>query len=164
MVLSFYGERMYWNQKDIPYACCQLLTAINARIFLGADVDFLPSQIDKDPNAQIFESFVDLTKCRYGSCISVYKAWYHLRLHVREGPQSLDWIAAQLHKGMPVGLSCFVPDFGYHSVLCIDIQSDRLRLVNWEKGKEFSDVFLKHIRVPNNMFWKNEAKAFTLKE
>jgi hypothetical protein len=35
----------YWNQKDIPYACCQLLTAINARIFLGKEIDFIPSKI-----------------------------------------------------------------------------------------------------------------------
>lgn len=150
---------MYWNQKDIPYACCQLLTAINARIFLGASIDFIPSKIENDSNAKMFELFVDLTRCRHGACIDIYKAWYYLRLNVYEGYLALDWIEEQLHKGMPVGLSCFSPDYGYHSVLCIDIKRGYLKLVNWEKEKECCNVYFKDIKIPK---FCEPAIAFSL--
>jgi len=153
----------YWNQKDIPYACCQFITAINARIFLGKEVDIIPSKIKEDPDAQIFEVFVGLTGCRYGSCISVKKAWRYLRLCGQYGPQAIDWIEDRLYEGRPVGIECYCPDYGFHSTLCIDANKDNLFMANWEKGREYSKVPKNSIRMPINALWRPKATAFSLR-
>lgn len=52
-------------RKQKKYSSCQLITAINARIFLGKN----------DISDELFEELVDLVKCRHGGAIEIKKAY-----------------------------------------------------------------------------------------
>jgi len=134
---------MFLNQKSIPYMCCQMITAINARIFLGGEPEIDPRYDEDDlirpPDfgSWMFENLVDITKCRYGSCLCVERAWRHLRLAGQAGPWwSLEWIRHRLVEGRPVAVSGLHPKVGGHSALAVGADWDRLLLVNWNEGEE----------------------------
>lgn len=90
--------------REQKYSSCQLITAINARIWLGGG--------DIDDN--LFEYLVDLTKCRYGGAISIEEAYPILNLAYEDGPpNNVSWIQRHL----PVDLLIRDPILGLHSVL-----------------------------------------------
>ena len=95
---------MFRKQK---YAACQLITAINARIYLGG----------KDVSDEQFETLVDLVKCRYGGAIEIKKSYPILGLEYEDGLCRLPWIEANL----PIDLTVHSPRFGFHSVLVTEV-------------------------------------------
>ena len=109
----------YRTQK---YPSCQLIAAINARIFLGKE------DIDDD----LFELLVDYTKCRNGSAICVKKAYPILELFYEDGPLNPDWIKDNL----PVVLAIRDPKLGGHAVLVVEASDDELRLVNFSEPED----------------------------
>lgn len=104
----------YRKQK---YFSCQLIAAINARIFLGKE------DIDDD----LFEILVDYTKCRNGGALHVKKAYPILELYYKDGPLNPSWIK----KNLPIQLAIRDPKLGCHDVLVDKASDDELRLVNF---------------------------------
>lgn len=108
---------MNWR-KQTKYSSCQLIAAINARIFLGG----------KDVTDEEFERLVDLVKCRYGGAICIEEAYEPLGLEVTDGPlpyYGWPWKKADkcynwIKDNLPVELSVHSPKFGYHAILVVD--------------------------------------------
>ena len=91
---------MYRKQK---YSACQLIAAINARIFLG----------EGDVSDAVFEQLVDLAKCRNGAALNVEATYKFLGLKSTNGPLNVSWI----EKHLPVGITIHSPHYGFHNVL-----------------------------------------------
>ncbi|MHA2280027.1 MAG: hypothetical protein ACXAC5_04005 [Promethearchaeota archaeon] len=127
----------YIVQDDIPYACCQLLTAINARVFLTGEPPII------EYPSQEFETLVDLTLCRHGAALRVDKAYKILKIHTQRGPRyaDIEWIKRCIyHEGRPVELSVRSPEYGIHSVLAIGVEDNAVQLVNWKRNQRVSLV------------------------
>lgn len=149
----------YWVkflvQSDNNYPSCQLLTALNAR-------SLLTGQTEVVPNSKEFETLVDLVHCRYGAALRIDKAYYYLRLAVQKGPNNNRWVYYRIQEGRPVELSIWTPDFGYHSVLVIDITKDGSAIViNFKEGERISLVNWQDLKFPR---YTSPAKAFSLIE
>lgn len=146
-------EPRYLTQEGLKYGCCQLLTAINARRFL-----------DDTPLVELdtpeFEFLVDFTRCRYGSCLGIQKAWRFFGPHTQYGPHCPEWIMGRLAEGRPVGISGWSPDWGLHSSLVVGATHEHGYLVNWEKYKMIAEVPWADITVP--WFDLRKAVAFAL--
>jgi hypothetical protein len=142
-------------QSDNDYPSCQLLTALNARSFLTGRTEIMP-------NSKEFETLVDLTCCRYGSALRINKAYYYLRLVAQNGPNDNRWIYHRIQENRPVELSIWAPDFGYHSVLVIDITKNGSAIViNFKKRERISLVNWQDLDFPR---YASPAKAFSLVE
>lgn len=106
-------------RKQEKYPSCQLIAAINARIFLGGS----------DVSDEVFEELVDLVRCRYGSALNIDACYSKLRLDVTNGPidtMDLNWIKENL----PVSISYNDPKLGFHCALIVDVIDDEVSLVN----------------------------------
>lgn len=103
----------YRTQK---YCACQIITAINARIFLGRG----------DICNRRFEKMVDEVCARIGSAIQVHRIYPELGLEYSDGPTSLEWIRMNL----PVELSIYSTRWGFHSVLVHKVHHDKLHVLN----------------------------------
>ncbi len=103
----------YRKQK---YAACQLISAINARIFFGGD----------DISDELFEELVDLVCARNGSAIGVQKAYPVLGLEYTDGTMDYDWIKENL----PVAISFYSIKWGFHSALVHEAKNDTLYVIN----------------------------------
>lgn len=100
------------------YCACQLIAAINARIYLGR----------QDVSDQEFERLVDLTLCRRGAALHIDLALPILGLERIEGDFSLEWIANHL----PVAVSTHeIEHHGLHLVLIVGVVGEVLELVNF---------------------------------
>lgn len=91
------------NYRKQKYSACQLIAAINARIFFGGG----------DISESLFESLVDIVRCRYGGALQVRKAYNILGLEIEDGPIRVTWI----ERNLPVELTIHSPHYGFHSVL-----------------------------------------------
>lgn len=92
------------NQK---YAECQLVTAINSAIMLG--------QPFIGPETSEYERLVDLVGARYGSAISIQKAWDYLRLDSELLPSEFRVLSH--YKEDPFEVGVWTEKHGYHSVM-----------------------------------------------
>ena len=109
------------------YCACQLIAAINARIFLGG----------KDIAEEDFERLVDETCGRIGSCIGVEKAYSELGLSFKCGPTSLRWIKRHL----PVEIGIRDPKYGFHAVLITAVRGRQVRLINgWKRWVSWKTI------------------------
>ena len=109
----------YRKQK---YSCCQLIAAINARIFLGGG----------NINDNKFEKLVELTGCKSGACIRIKEIYPNLKLDYIDMDKRLNklkWIKNNL----PVEISYFDEKRGFHSALIVKVKDDILHLVNSSK-------------------------------
>lgn len=102
------------------YCACELIAAINARIFLGG----------RDIAEEYFERLVDETCGRVGACIGVEKAYPELGLSFKCGPTSLRWIK----RNLPVEIGIFDPKYGFHAVLIVAVRGRQVKLVNGWQG------------------------------
>ena len=164
-MLRHHTDRTWLTQPAYPYACCQLLSAANARLFLGRPVEFEPPPTEGPPpfGAWLFEQFVDLARCRYGSAISIRRAWRCLRLHGEQvvGLWSYEWVAGRLAEGRPVAVSAMSNQHGFHSALAVEASDRSLTLVNWEHRHPVSVVNWDSLRCPG--WWGNwKLVAFSL--
>ena len=106
-------KNTYRKQK---YPSCQLIAAINARIFLGlGDID------DEE-----FERLVDLTLCRHGAAIQVHKAYLALGLDYEYGQCLFGWVRTHL----PVEIAVRTPHEGLHAILIVGVKKAVLEVVN----------------------------------
>ncbi len=122
-------------RKQDKYASCQLIAAINARIFLGM----------ADISDELFEKLVDLTGCRHGSCTCVEKAYPILGLEyvdMDKRRNKLKWIKENL----PVEIGYIDKKRGFHSALVVRVEDDVLCLINssQERMKWDSIEFMRH--------------------
>jgi hypothetical protein len=142
-------------QDGLEYACCALLSAVNARRFL----DGTPCV---ELGTEAFEALVDLTGCRHGSCISVEKAHRLFGVSCQLGPHDPEWIMWRLSEGRPVELTVFSPDWGLHSVLCVGATHEDAYLVNWARGRAISEVPWSRLETPP--YARAAARAYALME
>jgi len=111
-----------WEYRLQQYAACQLVAAINARIYLGGG----------DVSDDEFERLVDVTLCRYGAALRMEKAVPELGLTALHGELSLEWIAAHL----PVAVSTHeIEHHGFHQILVVQVDGDMLGVVNFYKPR-----------------------------
>jgi hypothetical protein len=101
---------MFLDQQK--YMECQLVTAINAAIYLG--------EPGIDQNSPEYERLVDLVKARCGSAISNEKAIEYLRLDSELISPKFDVLRKTLDEGYPVEIGVFTEKHGNHSVLVVD--------------------------------------------
>lgn len=131
----------WYTNEDIPGdGPCQLVTALNALVYLGSPL----------PSKPVIEILVNAVACRYGSALCIEAGWRILGLHVERmhDVNPLGWIKNQLKRGHPVEIGGFSPDWGYHSSLCIGVKGQNVQLVNWEKNHTTSVVRWKDILIP----------------
>ena len=115
-MLNIKPIKLYRKQK---YSSCSLIAAINAKIYLGGD----------DVDDSVFESLVDLTKCRYGGAIFVEKSYPILGVSFKDGPLEtleLEWV----RENLPVQIGHCDPKFGFHSALVVATKGKYVTLVN----------------------------------
>lgn len=107
----------YLNSQK--YSECQVVTAINAAVFLG----FSPV----DPNSSEYERLVDLAFARNGAAIRVDKV--HEYLKICHDPIEPTWenIAKAINQGHPVEVSVWHTETGFHSVLVVDTECKATR-------------------------------------
>ena len=103
----------YRKQK---YSSCQLISAINARIYLGL------SDITND----FFEYLVNLVKCRYGGAINIEKSYPLLGLSSIDGKYNYEWIK----KNLPIDIAYHDKKRGFHSALIVEVKNKVLKLIN----------------------------------
>ena len=135
---------IYRSQK---YSACKLITAINARIYLGGN----------DVTDEEFETLVDLAKCRYGAALNVEACYPKLGLVHKDGPldtMPLQWVKDNL----PVEIGYSDPKFGFHSALIIDVIDEDVVLVNanWPQVR-WSEIYFyphKYNRTLRAFKWK----------
>jgi len=119
------------NYRKQKYSACQLISAINARIYLG----------ENDVADDEFERLVDIAKCRYGSAINIIECHPILGLYSINGPlknMPLEWVKNHL----PVEIGYSDPKFGFHSALIIGAEGDEVLGINasWDKIK-WADIY-----------------------
>lgn len=103
------------------YSCCQLISAINARIFLWMD----------DISDDEFEKLAELVCCKNGSAIGVHKAYPSLGLDFEDHEPELDWI----RQNLPASIGYYDPEYGFHNALIIAVNGNEVTIVNaaWER-------------------------------
>lgn len=118
----------YRKQK---YAACKLISAINARIYLGGH----------DVTNEEFELLVDLAKCRYGAALNVEECYPKLELVHKDGPldtMPLQWV----RENLPVEIGYADPKLGFHSALITEVIEDKVVLINasWSEF-QWSEIY-----------------------
>jgi len=120
--------------RSQKYAACQLISAINARIFLGG----------KDISNELFEWLVNLVCARYGGALGVEKAYPYLGLGCHNGPtgpMDLNWIK----KNLPVELGIYSTKWGRHSILVHKVNGDILHVTNnWRHNSLHWSTYRSH--------------------
>jgi hypothetical protein len=143
-------------RKQTKYSSCQLISAINARIWLGGE----------DVSEEEYEYLVDLVKCRYGAAIEINKAHQYLGLKTEDGPVDtldLEWVKTHL----PVEIGYPDPQKGFHSALVVEVPGDEVVLLNasWPQKKWADIEFYPHLynrklrsfRRDDNAAWNTNA-------
>ncbi len=105
------------------YSECQLVSVINAAIYLG--------EPPVDPLSEEYERLVDLVGARHGAAINVRGAVSYLRLVIHEiEPITMQSIRGKVLSGDPVSVSIWHRDVGLHSVLLTDPDETTVRAWN----------------------------------
>jgi len=125
-------------RKQTKYSSCQLISAINARIWLGGE----------DVSEEEYEYLVDLVKCRNGAAFKseIGKAHQYLGLKTEDGPidtLDLEWVRTHL----PVEIGYPDPQKGFHSALVVEVTGDEVILENasWPQKKWVDIEFYPHL-------------------
>lgn len=110
-----------------PYPCCRIISAFNALAYFG-----LPAP----PQEGIFfEYLIDVAKCRHGSALDMESV--HMILGIDSEPLktvNTHILRSVLGQGKPIELFVFSPDWGFHSVLLVDLKDDGFMVANWNKS------------------------------
>jgi len=106
---------VYTEQR---WSCCALISAINARTFLGG--------APVDTASPLFEALASVVFCRNGAAIRPFRAWPVLGVVGRPIPVDLETIEANL----PVALGYSDPKHGMHSALVVGVHDNGLDMVN----------------------------------
>ena len=147
---------MNYQRQTAPYSCCQLVAAFNALIFYGKKA---PSQRGKR-----FERLVDLTYCRSGSALAVYRAHYELGLKTRTIGKTLASVRYHLDKGRPVELGIYREWAGQHAVLLVGRRYGEYLITNWCPKENVSQVSARLLREALRLNHVRDWCYFTLDE
>ena len=108
------------NFRPQKGTACQLIAAVNARIYLGLD----------DIVEEEFERLVDVVGARYGAAIRVHQAYPSLCLVHEDYPgqdtPDLAWVSANL----PVEVAYYDRKYGFHAALVVDADDTHVMLAN----------------------------------
>lgn len=118
------SEKYYLNSQK--YSECQLVTAINAAIYL-CELPVAQDSIE-------YERLVDLVRARNGSAINIELAHNYLRIISTEITFTWNNIVKYLDKKYPVEISIWHRKIGFHSSLIIDYKakSRNVRMLNFK--------------------------------
>ena len=131
----------YLNKQK--YQECLLVTRINAAVYLYGNI-----KITNDE----YERLVDLVGARYGTAISPEKAEHYFNLDSFQIFPKVNEIKKCIKKGMPIEAHVYAPEYGYHSVLIVDIKKDKVKVTNFRKYTTKNmwikwEDFIKYIRL-----------------
>jgi hypothetical protein len=114
---------------------CQLISAINARVFWGGD--------KIEPDSEEFERLTDVAGCRLGAALPDGMRAVHdsLDLYEIEGEPTFEWVRNHL----PVEMSVWHVEYGYHSILIVGVKGDRIYFTNYFDGSMYWHNFEDHI-------------------
>jgi len=149
----FYGEGFKFLNSQ-KYSECQLITAINAAIFLGEPSIKL--------NTVEHERLVDLVSARWGAAISIEKAHQYLRIYKTKMNISWDNIvkyntSSISKRGNPFEATVFHEKTGRHSVLIVDY--DQVKSTKYIQVVNFSQITDKNCWVRWSKFTKHLREA-----
>jgi hypothetical protein len=145
-------------RKQSKYPSCQLIAAINARIFLGKN----------DISDELFEELVDLVKCRHGGAICIKEAYPILGLTYEDNPKFDPlWIMENL----PVNLTIHDPEMGFHSILVDKVKYEckfkdsltcpRYRVINYTGAMS---TWLAHLELTELLpIWEHQFRSRTFR-
>lgn len=71
--------------------------------------------------------------CINGSCINLNEAYKLLNIKFIKGKLNLNWIK----RNLPIEFSIFCHR-GYHSVLCVKVENNKLQLTNYYRNRLYS--------------------------
>ena len=108
-----------WRKNK--HCCCQLVTAINARIYLGME----------NISDNSFEKLSELVSCKNGAAIGVQRTYKSLGLDFKtfkNGIPGFAWFVENL----PIGVIYKDYKYGLHSALIIDVKKqDQLKTLEF---------------------------------
>lgn len=142
----------YFNEKDKyyinsqRYSECQLVSAINAAIYLN-EVPVLQHSIE-------YERLVDLASTRHGGAIHIDLAHKYLRIIPKEIDVTLENIKKYLNtsitnSGNPIEIGIYHKKYGTHSVLIIDYSDSYVH----KQSKSTKMVRVLNLEFTNNRWW-----------
>ena len=91
------------------YACCQIISYLNAAIFHDMDVP--------RPDTPEFEELVDLAGCRHGSATRAGETLLKLKLDL----EPVDLNMHYLRRNVPVDFTMWLAEWGFHNALLINV-------------------------------------------
>jgi hypothetical protein len=126
-------KKVIYRKQPKNSCSCQLISAINANIFLGG----------KNVSNELYEKLVDITNCRNGTCLGITKAYPILGLRYENGPKggkrensqekrdkfSPKWI----EKHLPVEISTYDDKMDFHSSLIVKVKDGKVKIINHYK-------------------------------
>jgi len=138
-----------YRHKNVIGQDCHLITVVNAYYYLTGNI------IDD----QLYDEFVDMSGCRYGSVIRIKPVLDKLGIKTEKH----DILFCELNnvkKLLPLNIVVWHPIYGFHSILAVDYEkkTNSYRVLNFnrettsdgwiygEKLQVFSYACEKHIR------------------
>ena len=151
-----------WIHRQVPkirnYPSCQLVTAINALIFLGGK-----NIVD----CNNFEKYIDMAVCRHGSAFkeAMEDVYSQLNLFIHECSYPLKRYSSKwISKHLPLDTTIWTPKTGFHSVLVYAIKNDYLWITNMFHGYR-ADVKIHRKDLPVSLArCFHSVKYFRIKE
>ena len=115
--------KKYINKQK--YAECQLITVLNAAMYLD--------DIYIDPESDEYERLVDLVGARHGSAIQINKAIDYLDLDYDFIPKHFNSVKKELKNNRPVEIGIWCLGYGFHSCLIINRKGSKVKIANFKK-------------------------------
>ena len=125
---NYYNEKEKYYIDSQKYSECQLITAINATIYLN-ELPIIQGSIE-------YERLVDLVCAKSGPAINIDLAHKYLRIVPTEMVFSWINITHHLDKYQPVEITVYHKKFGLHSMLIIDYKTKPRRIKALNFGRE----------------------------
>lgn len=117
-------SRPRFVRQEAPYPCCRIISAFNALAYFDLPV---PPQ-----EGIFFEYLIDVAKCRYGSAIDIEAVHSILRIEAEPlKTVNTHILRSVLGQGKPIELFVHSPDWGFHSVLLVDLKDNGFMVTNW---------------------------------
>ena len=113
-------KKKYYNYQE--YCDCQFISLINACIFWNKP--------HIKPHSEKYKKLAKKAGCIHGGCIDLREVYKLLNVKFKPGKLNLSWVK----KNLPVHFAIFCHK-GYHSVLCIKVEGNKLHLANYATNR-----------------------------